>query len=214
MAYHNSQAGPSSHNEAFPNFDHQGTNSHRQQGPQFDIFEWYPEYQSCHKYFLDHAQHTLPVQALAAFVNITLPYQRQPHPVISSNTNSPSLPLPNQRPQSNAPLFPQHTHQANAAQSISLIPYIRRLIATGHDFPGILHGLFGDNWEKGIGPLQEIERRNYLFAAKSGGWASVKAAYDMPPNEFVPFLQPLRNPSESEVQAAEESWSDWLKMVS
>jgi len=35
----------------------------------------------------------------------------------------------------------------------------------------------------------------------------------MPPNEFVPFLQPLRNPSELEVQQAEESWSDWLKMV-
>jgi hypothetical protein len=25
----------------------------------FDIFEWYPRYQSCQRYFLDHAQHSI-----------------------------------------------------------------------------------------------------------------------------------------------------------
>ena len=48
--------------------------------PEFDIFEWYPQYQSCQRYFLDHAQHSVPVQALAAFLNIRLPFQRLPHP--------------------------------------------------------------------------------------------------------------------------------------
>lgn len=218
MAYNNSQAGPS----AFTNFESPAattnfespaattsSNRRQQNQTQFDFFEWYPDYQSCHTYFLDHAQHTVPIQALAAFVNITLPYQRQPHPILSS-TCSLSLPSGHPRPTPN-----HHTPgiPSSCAQAVSLVPYIRRLIATGHDFPGILHGLFGDRWEKGIGPLHEIERRNYLFAAKSGGWASVKAAYDMPPNEFVPFLQPLRNASEVEVQQAEESWSEWLKMV-
>lgn len=200
------------HHEAFFNFDHPA----QQNQTQFNVFEWYPDYQSCHAYFLDHAQHSIPIQALAAFINITLPYQRQPYPTVSatSNNSSPSLPPPiigQPRPgQSNhhGPPMP-----SSSAQGVSLVPYIRRLVVTGHDHPGVLHGLFGDRWEKGVGPLQEIERRNYLFAAKSGGWASVKAAYDMPPNEFVPFLQPLRNSSEVEVQQAEESWSDWLKMV-
>ena len=50
---------------------------------------------------------------------------------------------------------------------------------TGLDFPGVLHGFFGDDWAAGIGPLHEQERRNYMFAAKSGGWASVKRDYDV-----------------------------------
>jgi hypothetical protein len=60
-----------------------GDNSHQAGAPQFDIFEWYPQYQSCQRYFLDHAQHSVPVQALAAFLNIRLPYQRQPHPTFT-----------------------------------------------------------------------------------------------------------------------------------
>ncbi|CAG8015758.1 unnamed protein product [Penicillium salamii] len=157
----------------------------------FDIFEWYPRYQSCQRYFLDHAQHSVPVQALSAFLNIRLPFQRQPS--ISTSSPSPTAPTP-------------------GPPSVSLLPYIRRLVATGMDFPGVLHGFFGDDWGSGVGPLHEQERRNYLFAAKSGGWASVKKDYDMPPLETIPFLRPLQGPLDAEIEAAERSWSEWLAM--
>ena len=95
---------------------------------------------------------------------------------------------------------------------MSLIPYLRRLVVTGLDFPGVLHGFFGDDWAAGVGPLHEQERRNYLFAAKSGGWASVKRDYDMLPLETVPFMRPLQGPVIAEIEAAEKSWSEWLAM--
>ena len=85
-------------------------------------------------------------------------------------------------------------------------------MVTGLDFPGVLHGFFGDDWVAGVGPLHEQERRNYLFAAKSGGWASVKKDYDMLPLETVPFLRPLQGPVIAEIEAAEKSWSEWLAM--
>lgn len=40
----------------------------------------------------------------------------------------------------------------------------------------------------------------------------VKQAYDMSPEETVPFLKPLGNVSEKEIQAAESTWSEWLAM--
>jgi hypothetical protein len=95
---------------------------------------------------------------------------------------------------------------------VSLIPYIRRLVATGHDTPAVLHGFFGDDWLGGVGELHEIERRNFLFAAKSTSWMKVKQSYDMSPEETVPFLRPLRDASEKEIQAAEAGWSEWLAM--
>ncbi|PKY01919.1 hypothetical protein P168DRAFT_320490 [Aspergillus campestris IBT 28561] len=146
-------------------------------GDSFDIFDWYPRYQICQRYFLDHAQHSTSVQALSAFLNIRLPFQRQPQPVQNSSDDPSSLPL-----------------------AVSLTPYLRRL------------GFFGDDWGAGIGPLHEQERRNYLFAAKSGGWAAVKKDYDIPPLETIPFLRPLQGPLDSEIEAAERSWSDWLAM--
>ena len=85
-------------------------------------------------------------------------------------------------------------------------------MVTGLDFPGVLHGFFGDDWATGVGPLHEQERRNYLFAAKSGGWASVKRDYDMLPSETVPFMRPLQGPIIAEIEAAERSWSEWLAM--
>ena len=85
-------------------------------------------------------------------------------------------------------------------------------MVTGLDFPGVLHGFFGDDWAAGVGPLHEQERRNYLFAAKSGGWASVKKDYDMSPLETVPFMRPLQGPVIVEIEAAEKSWSEWLAM--
>ncbi|KAJ6000810.1 hypothetical protein N7481_001219 [Penicillium waksmanii] len=160
----------------------------------FDIFEWYPRYQSCQRYFLDHAQHSVPVQALSTFLNIPT---TQPGPQFE-----PSLRL----------IIIFSWCHIPGPPAVSLIPYIRRLVATGMDFPGVLHGFFGDDWGSGIGPLHEQERRNYLFAAKSGGWASVKKDYDMSPLETIPFLRPLQGPLDTEIEAAERSWSEWLAM--
>ncbi|KAL4889647.1 hypothetical protein BDV59DRAFT_185918 [Aspergillus ambiguus] len=174
-------------------------------GQRFDIFEWYPHYQNCQRYFLDHAQHSGSVQALSAFLNIRLPFQRLPHPV--HDASSPESGLPTDEPADAAA-----SSVSNAPPFVSLIPYIRRLVATGMDFPGVLHGFFGDDWGAGVGLLHEQERRNYLFAAKSGGWASVKKDYDMPPLETIPFLRPLQGALDSEIEAAERCWSEWLAM--
>ena len=80
------------------------------------------------------------------------------------------------------------------------------------DVPQVLHGFFGDDWATGIGPQREQERRNYLFPAKSGGWAAVKRDYDMGEHESVPFLRPLQDPTDGEIEAAERTWSEWLAM--
>lgn len=197
------------HASTFSGFGPAQETSQRVDDPQFDIFDWYPKYQSCQRYFLDHAQHSIPVQALAAFVNILLPFQRSqlpaPRPIRPESAASSSR---SQGPLRSAPNLPGHT----VASFTSLIPFIRRLVVTGMDFPGVLHGFFGDDWPTGIGPLHEQERRNYLFAAKSGGWASVKRDYDMLPMETVPFMRPLQRPLEAEIEGAERAWSEWLAM--
>lgn len=174
----------------------------------FDIFEWYPRYQNCQRYFLDHAQHSVPVQGLTAFLNIRLPFQRQPNPVHNSSDSSTNAapPAPGQ------PSSASSSSNSSSSPSVSLIPYIRRLVATGMDFPGVLQGFFGDDWGAGVGTLHEQERRNYLFTAKGGGWAVAKQNYDMAPLETIPFLRPLQGPLDSEIEAAEKSWSDWLAM--
>lgn len=177
----------------------------RADDPQFDIFEWFPKYQSCQRYFVDHAQGSGAVLAVAAFVNILLPSQRAANPIVSSASRGPPTPGSMLGRPNNPP-----PHQSYS--SISLVPYLRRLVVTGLDFPGILHGFFGDDWASGVGPLHEQERRNYLFAAKSGGWASVKRDYDMLPMEAVPFMRPLQGAVIAEIEAAEKSWSEWLAM--
>jgi hypothetical protein len=179
--------------------------AHRADDPQFDIFEWYPKYQSCQRYFVDHAQTSSPVLAVAAFINIHLPSQRPANPITSTSSRGPPTPGSMLGRPNNPP-----PHQSYS--SVSLIPYLRRLVVTGLDFPGILHGFFGDDWAIGVGPLHEQERRNYLFAAKSGGWASVKKDYDMLPLEAVPFMRPLQGPVIAEIEGAEKSWSEWLAM--
>lgn len=181
------------------------TSNQRADDPQFDIFDWYPKYQSCQRYFVEHAQQGGAVQAVAAFINIHLPYQHAINPITSytGRVLSPVSPT-SARP---APPPPNQSFEA-----VSLIPYLRRLIVTGLDFPGVLHGFFGDDWTTGVGPLHEQERRNYLHAAKSGGWASVKKDYDMLPMETVPFMRPLQGPVIAEIEAAEKSWSEWLAM--
>jgi len=140
-------------------------------------------------------------------MNIQLPYQKQPFPIVNSANSSPRSAAGDMHLRPN-PFAPNAAH----AQSISLIPYLRRLIATGNDTQGVLHGFFGDDWVKGIGELHEVERRNYLFAAKSENWMKVKQSYDMGADETIPYLCPLKNASEEEIQAAENAWSDWLAM--
>lgn len=75
-----------------------------------------------------------------------------------------------------------------------------------------MHGFFGEEWRKGVGPVHECERRNYLFAAKSTDWGGVKHHYDMSPHESVPFLKPLQDASLAEIEGAEKTWSQWLAM--
>lgn len=179
------------------------------EGPQFDIIAWAPKYQSCQRYFIDHAQHEPLVQAFASFINILLPFQRQPHPIFSS-TGSRSGKSRLDKDASRA--SSSEASAAAAASAVSLVPYLRRLVVTGMDVPQVLHGFFGDDWQAGVGPQREQERRNYLFAAKSGGWASVKRDYDMLPLETVPFMRPLYEPTDAELQAAEQSWSEWLAL--
>ena len=100
---------------------------------------------------------------------------------------------------------PSTSEAAAEASAVSLIPYLRRLVVTGMDVPQVLHGFFGDDWIAGIGPQREQERRNNLFAAESGGWASVKRDYDMLPLEAVPFMRPLFDPADAELEAAERT---------
>jgi hypothetical protein len=180
---------------------------------QFDILEWYPHFQSCHSYFLDYAQHNRHVQALAAFLNIKLPFQRWPLSITSSSQSSihsldPSAPIHGQQSESSIPSKSNTSHP----QLVSVIPYLRRLVATGHDSPEVLFGFFGGSWARGIGPLHEMERRNYLFASKSANWLDVKTAYDFSPCETLPFLCPLRDVTEEEIRATESRWSEWLAM--
>jgi hypothetical protein len=211
MAF-NTQSG-TSHSFNTPPSGHYSSRTapQQQETPQFDIVDWYPKFQSCHRYFLDYAQHSGPVQALSAFINIQLPYQKQPTPIRSPSSSSPRSAGP-EIPHLRQPNPFSQGQSAAHLQAVSLIPYIRRLVATGHDTPAVLHGFFGDDWASGIGELHEVERRNYLFAAKSTSWMKVKQAYDMSPEETVPFLRPLRDASEKEIQAAEAGWSEWLAM--
>ncbi|CAI7669883.1 unnamed protein product [Penicillium bialowiezense] len=148
---------------------------------------WYPRYKNCVQHFIDHSQHTPAVQSIAAFINIRLPCQHPSESYLSSSESG-SLPF------------------------VSLRPYIRRLIVTAQDSPSILQGFFGGDWEAGIGCIYKQERANYLFTAKSSGWAATKAAYDISPDEQTPFLRPLRDPSEDEIRVAEARWSEWLAM--
>ncbi|KAK7443951.1 hypothetical protein Landi51_08910 [Colletotrichum acutatum] len=185
------------------------------QESQFDIFEWYPKFQSCLRYFLDHAQYSGPIQAVAAFVNIQLPFQKAHNPVLSSKhtgPNSPAGPGPSTPSTARAAGKMPINAQLPSSTHATLTPYIRRLVATGFDYPAVLHGFFGDDWVGGIGPMHEAERRNYMFAAKSDTWLKVKSHYDMDGEQQVPFLRPLSNVTEKEIQSAETQWSEWLAM--
>ncbi|KAL2257593.1 hypothetical protein VTK26DRAFT_9428 [Humicola hyalothermophila] len=170
---------------------------------QFDIFDWHPYFQSCVRYFVEHAQYNGPIQALAAFINIQLPFQRAAQNHLQLSRASPAVAAV----AAVAAVPPSSSYPPTLLQ-----PYIRRLVATGFDVPAVLHGFFGDDWAVGIRPLHERERRNYLFAAKSSSWLEVRRAYDMGADEAVPFLRPLAGVTEAEIEKAEEEWSAWLAM--
>lgn len=152
------------------------------------------------------------MQAVAAFVNIQLPFQKAR--LGSPPAGSPPGAAPGAGPRTAGKpgIGALSPHAQQSLGSVALIPYIRRLIVTGFDSPAVLHGFFGDDWAEGIGPLHEVERRNYLFAAKSDTWLSVKSSYDMADGQTVPFLRPLQSVSEKEIAAAETNWSEWLAM--
>jgi hypothetical protein len=144
-------------------------------------------------------------------VNIKLPYQKQPSPDSQAATTIAATGQEQQQQQQPQPLKSSPIADASASAAL-LIPYIRRLVATAFDSPAVLHGFFGDDWSGGIGPIHDTERRNYLFAAKSDTWLSVKNSYDMDDGQAVPFLRPLRDVTLDEIQAAEAGWSGWLAM--
>jgi hypothetical protein len=201
--------------------------------PNFDIIDWHPAYQSCQRYFLDHAQHEPGTQALCALINIRLPFQWLSNPIQSStppsvntapssaHSNSQFTFTPNSYQRTNG----HHTEQGSHLQTqtaggnavfISLLPYLRRLIITGFDKAPILHGFFGDRYKAGIAPHLDCERRNFLFTAKHGGWRTCKKFYDAGSSgggdETAPFMKPLEDASAEELEAAERAWSKWLAM--
>ncbi|KAK5107905.1 hypothetical protein LTR62_000565 [Meristemomyces frigidus] len=193
--------------------------------PNFDILDWHPAYQSCQKYFLDYAQHEPATQALCALINIKLPFQWLNTPVYSS-TPPQSSASNNQFNFGGYPIRPNGVnspHRSRHSQPltfVSLVPYIRRLVVTAFDKPPILHGLFGDDYPRGVLPHIDCERRNYLFAAKHGGWRTCKKQYDEGSggggvgagDETVPFMKPLDQAKIEELNAAEKAWSSWLAM--
>src|ERR1700761_2462005 len=175
--------------------------------PNFDILDWHPAYQSCQRFFLDHAQHEQATQALCALINIRLPFQYLSNPISFSTPAQSPPPAGPSNPSSsfnfprpgNTNLPSPNRSRGNSEQAtpafVSLVPYIRRLVVTGFDKAAILHGLFGDDYKRGVLPHVDCERRNYLFAAKHGGWRSCKKQYDigsgMGGDESVPFMKPL-----------------------
>jgi hypothetical protein len=201
--------------------------------PNFDIIDWHPAYQSCQRYFLDHAQHEPGTQALCALINIRLPFQWLSNPTASStppsantapssaHSNSQFTFTPNSYQRTNGLNSPhqsqlQTQHHQQQPAFISLLPYIRRLIITGFDKPPILHGFFGDSYKAGISPHLDCERRKFLFTAKHGGWRTCKKFYDTGSSgggdESAPFMKPLEDASAEELDAAEQAWSKWLAM--
>ncbi|KAF2480007.1 hypothetical protein BDY17DRAFT_227766, partial [Neohortaea acidophila] len=185
--------------------------------PTFDILDWHPAYQSCQRFFLDHAQHEHATQALCALINIRLPFQYFSNPIDSSaGLAYPfTFPRPGTSPPNNRPRPTPDQGAPPPSTFVSLIPYVKRLVVTGFDKPAILHGLFGDDYKRGILPHLDCERRNYLFAAKHQGWGC-KRGYDNGSgtggDESVPFMKPLCEAQVDELTAAEKAWSGWLAM--
>jgi len=220
-SYQGNGEGGSSNNDRQPPQPHH-VDTHPLVGEEnFDIIEWHTAYQSCMKYFLDHAQYEPAAQAVAALLNILLPHQWSAHPVRAFNDAPQDIATASARFGEYRPAVAPSTSNQDAIPSppkprgpnfVSLVPYIRRCVITGFDTDAVFHGFFGDDWQKGVGRLQACERRNYLFAAKSGGFKMVKYQYDMDARQTVPWMQTPQNVQESEIQNAERTWSSWLAL--
>ena len=185
----------------------------------FDVIAWKPAYESCQRFFLDHAQYDPTARTVAAFLNIEMPHQWSINPVYAYIGNEP--PAANSSYMRNTFGRPTITPtprlgQGQAPNHVSLFPYIRRLVVTGFGKDEFLASFFGIDWQVGVAKLRDTELRNYMFAAKSGGWGSTKAQYDISPQQTVPFLMPLRNVREEDILTAEREWSaqlaqeDWM----
>ncbi|KAI9801265.1 MAG: hypothetical protein M1833_002835 [Piccolia ochrophora] len=180
----------------------------------FDLEEWRVAHESCLRFFLDIAQHDAAVQVLCSFLNISLPCQRQPYP-IRNFTPFPSSARGTTGGASRRSPYPVPSAPGTATQSVwvSLIPYIRRLIVTGYDYPHIVQQFFGPEWVKGVAPSREVERRHYLFAVKAMKFAEVKQHYDMGPHETVPYLKEPAGITEAELANAEDPcWGEWCAL--
>lgn len=153
------------------------------------LLDWCPHsYRSCKIYFLHTGQYSASVRGLCELINIQLPYQKA--------------------------TFIQRFLGwiIEGSQTISLIPYLDRLICTGQDTDATLAEFFGDGWSRGISVLHKEQRQTYLKTAKSTDYASVKSVYDIGSQETVPHMVPLREATEEEIQTAERGWSEWLAM--
>ncbi|KUJ07328.1 uncharacterized protein LY89DRAFT_742963 [Mollisia scopiformis] len=179
------------------------------------LLDWIVEYKSCERFFLIHAQASPLVQAICTYMNIRLQYQKiavsPPTTPIPWLPSQPNLCVPH--PQ-NLPLPHLHTPPSGNSnlQTVSLVPYIRRLVCTGLNTELILMEFFGRGWSSGIGQILQQEEQNYLFAAKSADWHQVKLAYDISSEETAPFLVPLKEATMQKIVDAEHNWSEWLAM--
>jgi hypothetical protein len=192
--------------------------------PGVDVIAWHSAYQSCQRYFINHAQHSGMVQAVAAFINIRLPFQWLQSPVTSVPAlNDGGMAGVNLNfAEAGAGIGAQYPQGASFGRQVvsnpplpfmSLLPYIRRLIVTGYDHGIVLHGFFGNDWRSGIGSMHEIERRNFMFTAKSMNWVQAKQHYDgTNMDETLPFMLPLQRVFESEITSGNQAWHEWLCM--
>jgi hypothetical protein len=175
---------------------------------------------------MEEGQYKEASKVLAAFINIRLPHQIPGSPLQQFFSTTSQLPWvgPDEdiRRKAQASINfngPDHHRSANpltdAYTSISLFPYIKRLVCTGFDKDEVMYGFFGDRWVGGIKPLVQQERKNFLFAVRSKGssWLKVKENYDtgMGPNELVPFLKPLDVLGGSVLERAkgDVEWTEW-----
>ncbi|KAI5287090.1 hypothetical protein KEM54_006250 [Ascosphaera aggregata] len=186
--------------------DNRRTNNGREdEGDDFDIFTWYDHYEACRRYFLEVAQWNRDIQALCALMNIRLPYQRS-----SWATAAAAAAAGEDTTRATRPLSCMDV--SSYTDGFSIIPYMRRLVATGLDTDSILHGFFGDFWRAGVGHIRKQERFNYLFAAKTGNWEKCKAMYDIQPFETIPFLRIVQGTDSDELSQANERWGRWMLM--
>jgi len=153
--------------------------------------KWHSSYQQCHQFFLAQAQYERSVQQVASLINIRLPFQLSGW---QKDLNTCAC----------APECQIHER---------IIPvFLRRLVVTGFDSDETLANWFSNEWKRGVKPIHQQERLNYLFISKSGGWSLAKQSYDILPDQTVPFLRPLRGATEDELRLAEGRWSEWLAM--